>query len=246
MDIVNWHKRNDMLGFKIGDYVRVRRDLDPKKTYGVPVGPNMLCFRDAVSRISKVRENGVYELLGMVNAGHYIWSKDILQRVPKEDIAQNKMFLACDTVRIIPNFSEIARENNDIDPEEVGRMDEYAGLSTFITDILFCGGKIESYELNADNGDHWWPPQYIQRITKKQWLESKDVTMAPGTLVKVREDLSSNKYYGSLPVHEEMVKFAGMKIFIDDVDIDDTYHLAGTDNEDMIFWWTPEMLELVE
>lgn len=248
MDIVNWHKRNDMLGLKIGDYVRVRRDLDPKKTYGVPLGPNMLCFRDVVSRISKVyEENGVYELLGIRNGRHYVWSKDTLQRVSKEDIAQNKVFLACDTVRIIPNFKEIADANDDIDPEDIGSMDEYAGLPTFITDILFCDGEITGYELNIDNGDYWWPPRYLQRITKKEWLEDKDVTMAPGTLIKIRKDLDADKMYGSLSVHSEMVKLAGMKAFIDDVDIDDTYHLAGTDDDDVIaFWWSPEMLELVE
>lgn len=246
MNIVNWHKHNDMVPLKVGDYVRVRRDLSMEKTYDAEVVPNMLCLKGIVTRISKVRKDG-YELLGMIRGTRkYGWSKDMLQRASKEEMAQNKVFLACDMVRIIPNFKEIALKDDDIDYDDIDEMNEYAGKAAYITDINFYEGKIVSYELDIDGGDYWWSPRYLQRITARKWLkENSAVTMAPGTFVKIREDLDVNKRYGSLPVHHIMAKFIGTKAFIEYIDDDDTYRLTDCNSEGN-FWWTPQMLERVE
>lgn len=246
MNIVNWHKHNDMVPLKIGDYVRVRRDLSMEKTYGVEVVPNMLCLRGIVTRVSKVRRDG-YELLGMIrDTRKYGWSKDMLQRVSKEEMAQNKAFIGCDRVRIIPNFKEVALKNDDIDYDDIDEMNEYAGRAAYITDINFYEGEIESYELNVDGADNWWPPRYLQRITDEEWQKENPDVMVPGTFVKIRKDLDVTKKYGLLPVHSEMAKLAGAKAFVEFIDTDKTYHLTGTCTDEFNFWWTPEMLERVE
>lgn len=243
MEIIDWHQKNNLRPLEVGDYVRVKEDLDMHKAYGTILTSEMLYFRGLVTRVSWIHGNGLYDLCGAdEDCVKHHWSREMLEPAQKEDIFHNAKLVRWDRVRINPDI-----QDNDLDI--VPDMPVYAGYTAYVTIINFDNGMVG---LDVDGEQHWWPQRCLRRITEEEWRKensSVPLAMMPGQFVRIKEEPSLQAGYYIPPTAITLIsKYAGEKACVDAFDsITGTFSLVGIRSGiGYNNWWKSEMVDFID
>ena len=136
-------KGGNSMGYKIGDVVRIKDNLQEGEVYGkCDVTEGMLSFRGTLDFIENIDEDGDYYLAN--NNNSYIWSKDMLESFASPEgvtLTSNLKSVKMDRLGIyeyiLNHLEETYRDTNDNDQDNtiVDIYDKF-GDTSFLIRIL--------------------------------------------------------------------------------------------------------------
>jgi hypothetical protein len=84
---------------------------------------------------------------------------------------------------------------------------------------------------------------WAKKLAMTEEEKRKKYKMLPGDVVKIKNNLKNNKYYGEVKFIKKMKKYEGCVGKILKLDKTDNTYRLSVDNEK--YWWTVSMLELM-
>ena len=143
-----------MQNLKVGDYVRIRKDLNQNEC---GIGEDALSdYRGKMAKITAMIDSTTFRV--DIDNRHYVWDKvwfedEDIEIKPK---SQKSHYEVGDYVRIRSDIQQMIDDEVDVHVGIVSEFTEYAGKLARITQVEADSKDKYSYKLNIDNGDWWW------------------------------------------------------------------------------------------
>ena len=129
-------KERDSMGYKVGDVVRIKNDLQVGEKYGkCRVIESMLKFKGTIDTIENIDKDGDFELANEDNP--YSWHKDMVvlikQIIPINDLESVKMDRLAIYQYILNNLEETYKaKNNDYGNSVADTYDKFGCVSFLV------------------------------------------------------------------------------------------------------------------
>ena len=222
-----------MSKYKIGDRVLVKNNLKAYKQYGSEfVVPNMLCMKGKIATIKDIAITDD--------------TKYLLKELDQRRWFTNEMFLGLEgeasfedeDMTDIPLTEEEQKVRAFMENEDDGYT-----LQDFIDEM---SESIECY-VDWDKVIEDTTKEIINKYTEyTEGNENTESKYKVGDIVKIKEGLKQDCYYGTNTVNAEMLELLGKEVIIEKV-IDYSNMLIGHGVEYKIigsdFYWTDEMID---
>ena len=146
-----------MKNLKVGDYVRIRKDL---KYSECGIGEDMLSkYKGKIAKITSVSDCNITFKVDIDN-GSYLWDKDWFEDEDIEIKPTKSQYEVGDYVRIRSDLENIDDADTHVGFES--EMIAYAGKLARITRVDKTSKNYTSYLIDLDNGDWYWEDMFFE------------------------------------------------------------------------------------